>query len=290
MANVLIRRYGAVGDEVSLLPALDEYHRQHPDDEITLYCRFPELYWNRDWIRPITSEAGGAIGRPTRLYDIKWDDHIPGGYSQSLIDLFAKQLSVELTDRVPHLDASPEGVECALKAFPRGNRKRIVVAPGSGWRTRTYWRWREVAEQLKDEYQICSLGISIYQGDTQLQGLDGVIDLVDKTTISQAAGIIWTSDIFLGNCSGFGMIAEAMGIPSVIVHGPTFPELRCINPDCEVPIGRDDLECRGCAHDPVQGKIIRETFGQCPVDDFRCMDIDPQIIVSKVRGVLEQSG
>ncbi len=288
--HILASRWGGLGDEICLLPALDCYHIDHPDDLITLHCRFPELYWDREWITPVTKMKSGKYDK---FINIKWDDKIPGAFQTSLVDVFFNQLNETpwaqscLSLMIPKVSIPKDLMEWAEGILPKG-RRRIVLAPGSGWPSRSYPRWREVAEVLlSEDISIVALGRSDYRGDNQLAGLPEVVDLVDKTTILQAGAIIKSSLLFLGNCSGLAMLATAVDTESIIMHGPTLAEYRALS-DFELPIQREGLDCIGCAHDDVLGKQIRASIGVCPLGHTKCMDIEPEIVIEQVRTKIGQ--
>lgn len=85
----------------------------------------------------------------------------------------------------------------------------------------------------------------------------GVVDLVGRTTLAEAAGILSLAKLMISNDMGLAHIAPAVGTPTIAIFGPTNPEttrpwgqavvvlqkdVRC--PDCEKNDRTDRHVCR----------------------------------------------
>ena len=51
-----------------------------------------------------------------------------------------------------------------------------------------------------------------------------VLDLCGRTSILQAAAVLQHATAFVGNDSGLGHIAAALGVPTITIFGPGDPE------------------------------------------------------------------
>jgi ADP-heptose:LPS heptosyltransferase len=108
----------------------------------------------------------------------------------------------------------------------------ISMHLGSHWREHLRWpvaRYIDLTSKILNNYKgiIVLLGTNI---ETELTnvflreiGNDRIINLVEKTTLTQAAAILKYSDLFIGNDSGLLHISTALKVPSVGIFGYTSP-------------------------------------------------------------------
>ena len=104
----------------------------------------------------------------------------------------------------------------------------IVVHPGSRWmfKTLSEMQWRELVEQLRLN---TGLTVVITGGDSQMElelgeslgSLDGVINLVGETNISELLGVINQSSGYLGVDTFASHLASLLEIPGVVIFGPS---------------------------------------------------------------------
>ncbi len=92
-----------------------------------------------------------------------------------------------------------------------------------------------------------------------------VHDLSGKTTLPEALGVLSLARLFVGNDSGLGHLAGAVGTPTVVVFGPTDPEAtrpwdgpRGDGKPARIVVVRRRTACAPCR------------FDVCPLD-HRCM-------------------
>ena len=146
--------------------------------------------------------------------------------------------------------------------------------------TKCYHHFDEVVALLKAEHtevMIVQLGVS---SSIPISGVD--INLIDKTTIEEAAGIIKHALLHIDGEGGLVHIARCLGVRSCVVFGPTpveyfgYPENLNLHPP----------ECGGCWW-------INETWmDQCPrgFDIPRCMESHlPTTIASAISCALRES-
>lgn len=110
------------------------------------------------------------------------------------------------------------------------NQPILAMGPGARWPPKIWAsdRFMEVARRVSDKF-----GAVVLLGDAQERSICDLIEsklrcpclnLCEKTDILDAAAILELSAVFVGNDSGLGHIASAVGTPAVTVFGPGRPE------------------------------------------------------------------
>lgn len=113
-------------------------------------------------------------------------------------------------------------------SLPRG--RWLAVAPGANWPPKTWpvSHFRSLLQALREEVDaIVLLGAEGDRGAcAELAAAAGlpVLDLAGGTRLLQAAAVIERARLFIGNDSGLGHIAAAMGTPTLTLFGPGDPE------------------------------------------------------------------
>jgi heptosyltransferase-2 len=149
----------------------------------------------------------------------------------------------------------------------------IVVSPFSAWGTKMWFpeRFAEATARIAIAHNLAVvlLGKSdvnrIEQMQAALQEADlSVVDLLDKTSVSEMIHIIQGARLLLANDSAPVHIAAAFDVPTVAVFGPTvkkwgfFP----LSTKRELVEIQAPLPCRPCS---LHGPQV------CPESHFRCM-------------------
>lgn len=130
----------------------------------------------------------------------------------------------------------------------------IVVAPGGAWSGKQWnaENFAEVAQSMARLFPVVVLGGEV---DNQCAGIaiaaqsvaPESISLQGQTSMVESAAIVQRAKLFIGNDSGLGHVADAAGIPTIIVEGPTHPSLGySVYSDRSVNVGAN-LICRPCS-------------------------------------------
>lgn len=112
-------------------------------------------------------------------------------------------------------------------SLPRG--RWLAVAPGANWPPKTWpaAHFRSLLQGLREELDaIVLLGGEGDRGAcAELAAAAGlpVLDLAGGTRLLQAAAVIERARLFIGNDSGLGHIAAAVGTPTLTLFGPGDP-------------------------------------------------------------------
>ncbi|WP_405059144.1 glycosyltransferase family 9 protein [Kribbella sp. NBC_01505] len=135
--------------------------------------------------------------------------------------------SLRPADVVPDLPRWPEELP-ELDAV----RPRIVVHPGGAVRFNRRWpleRFAELCVRLVEQF-----GASLYLLGTRAEAVEltllrdqvrgrhpgGVVQVAIDGSLNRSANLIAGADLLIGNDSGPGHLAAAVGTPSVIIYGP----------------------------------------------------------------------
>lgn len=157
------------------------------------------------------------------------------------------------------------GFELLAQYGRRPDAPLIAIGPGST---------NSAAKRWPAQYfgRLCTLIARSYDVDFVLLGSSGdaaaaietsastdvkVIDLVGKTNLAEAIGILSAAAAFISNDMGLAHLGGAIGIPTAVIFGPT--DDRTTRPlGAKVRIIREPVECSPC--------MLRN----CPID-HRCM-------------------
>lgn len=149
-------------------------------------------------------------------------------------------------------------------------RPWVILAPGSAWATK---RWTtegfaRLARWLQGRgFAVVLVGTqsekALCERVRKASGSDAV-NLAGATALPLLAALLARSRMLIGNDSGTGHLAAAVGTPVITIFGPTTPELGYR------PLGRrvltvelpEPLECRPCG---------RHGSRSCPRGHHRCM-------------------
>jgi hypothetical protein len=106
---------------------------------------------------------------------------------------------------------------------PRINFERpfVVVGVGGEWGFRTYPDWSEVIKGLLSRgFSIALLGSQngAQQADALMSKYEGVVNLVGKTSLSEASGVLGEAKAYIGADGGLWHLASACNVPSVSLH------------------------------------------------------------------------
>ena len=146
-----------------------------------------------------------------------------------------------------------------------GHLPIVAINPGATNSTAKRWpaeRFAEVADRLNREsgYQTVIVGT---EGDREVAETVAdamrtpAIVLAGKTSIAELKGVLSCAQLVVSNDTGAAHVSAALGVPTVVVFGPT--EHIATRPlSTRAAVVRHDVECSPC--------MLRE----CPID-HRCM-------------------
>ncbi len=151
----------------------------------------------------------------------------------------------------------------------------VTVAPGSRWPMKRWGadRYLELCRRLTARYgyRVILLGD---RGDqamcASIESTLGrnVLNLAGESSILEAAALIKRSAAFIGNDSGLMHLAEIVGVPVVVLFGPTVESFGYYPSLPESKVLERDLRCRPCSKNGARPcpKASQECLTRIPVD------------------------
>lgn len=161
------------------------------------------------------------------------------------------------------------------------SRPLVFLAPNS---PRPARRWKAesfvtVGKRLIEEYGakvLLAWGPGEEEYTERIRtGIGNDAEMIPLTNLTEMAAIISHADLMITNCSGTKHIANALGVRTIAVYGPTDP-LVWNDPDWERnPALIADIPCIQC-----ERRV-------CPLDVHRCMEaVNPDMVMHEVGKLL----
>ena len=176
-----------------------------------------------------------------------------------------------------------EGAPPLPANFPSRGDRIVAISPGSSNR---YKHWNPACFarviQAIDDKDITFLLVGGWTEANQAQAIMDrslsatVHDYTGKLDLEQTAAVLSRAMIFIGCDSGVGHLATALGIPTLILFGPSDPR-KWSHPGPRHAVVRNDLPCAPCA-----------SFGYYKLcRDIPCMQtITAESVVARVKELL----
>ena len=167
----------------------------------------------------------------------------------------ARRLGVDARDEDLSLSISPAGrlfADTMMEELGLAERDFFVLVPPTRWTTKWYpvRRWREVAGNLAAQKPVILLGTAadIPACDEIAGGCEEVVNLAGRTSIDEMVALIARAAAVGCSDSASKFIAQAVGVPPVVLIGPTKVERTGPYPAADVPGAAvlAPVPCRGC--------------------------------------------
>lgn len=175
--------------------------------------------------------------------------------------------------------------EAALRAAGWEGEPLVALAPGANYATKR-WPERHVARLL--DLLLAGGGVrpALYGGPAEQELIERLLDgrpgVLDRRGIGirGVAADISLAAAFVGGDSGPAHIARALGVPAIVLHGPTDP--RPLADGRSYTVLERGLPCQPCS---PHGDAV------CPLGHHRCLEeIEPEVVLSAVRRVTGRAG
>ncbi len=217
-----IVRGAGLGDNVALLPVLEAWRKDNPDEVFT-----PDGdHWQQEIFK-----GHPALGQRVNKTRAVWTFNAIATpvYPGNLSEFYASQKGLELEDPTPRMYLSDEEVGAARQRVGsklREVRPKTVVAMDSwaGWPTRR-WGWGRFAELV---VRLSSEGVAVVEVGAKSDAVDeleppqrlpGWRCFYGQLLIRETAAVISECDLYIGNDSGLAHVAAAVGVPQVTIYG-----------------------------------------------------------------------
>ena len=171
---------------------------------------------------------------------VLWDPRPPAGFSQHITRHLSqplKELGISVDDWEPRITIAPEqrihlektlGAERTVISDRRNDGGLVAVHPGSGG-VQKCWPIQKFA-MLVDQLHRAGVRVVVLLGPVEAERQLDIPKLVapgahtlSPATIAQLAAVLERVDLFVGNDSGPGHLAAAVGTPTLSLFGPTDP-------------------------------------------------------------------
>ena len=256
MNNITILRGGAIGDFVLTLPAINAVRKAFPTHDLrlighpaTLALGGVKTLLDHDDSRLIPLHREGPIPVETRdlfattervlAYAVDpeqclarqlrqivagpvllWDPRPPADSGDHLVDHLLHPLrewNIPVCDRTPHIELAPDH-------NPSAAAPQIIIHPGSGAPVKC---WPEAQfRALADALQTRDWEVAFLCGPVEIaRGLATDCAIVQPPDLPTLASLLARAKLFIGNDSGPGHIAAAVGTPTLSLFGPTDPRV-----------------------------------------------------------------
>lgn len=178
--------------------------------------------------------------------------HLVDYYLKMVASAGAKKGEAEF--RLPEDVGAAEKIDKLLKS--QGvNAKYAVIVPGAA-RPNKRWpieRFAELAGKISERFGL-SIVATGSQGEREYIEAIGkrVINLAGKTAVRELIPLMKRASLVVSNDTGPGHIAAALGVPMVMIFGPTNPARVCSykRPECVVAIEPNERGMNADSYDP----------------------------------------
>lgn len=293
---LIVRRYGGLGDLLSLMPGLEALKQKHPAHALILVTspglvKIAALAGVAALVLPSTLRGSGwlaSVLKPTLDLTPQLADEREPPQPRSrrlLMEEFAGLLKVELKApqpvRIVPLSESVHAVRARLADAGVSVQKLVVIHTGPSWPVK-HWpdsHWCVLVEGLKARgLVVVQAGASGHDGNAQLQmpAVAGAIDWRDRLELPELAALLSQARLFIGIDSGPLHLAASVGVPIVGLFGPT--DASSILPPLveATALHAEELACLGCHHH-ANGPLHWRSG--CP-HEMACMkSIDPDMVI-----------
>ncbi len=142
---------------------------------------------------------------------------------------------------------------------------RVVLAPGASYGSAKCWlpeRYAALADRLVEAHKaavlLCGTSSEARLGEEIVRHMRcKPVSFIGQTTLAEFLALLSSADLFIGNDSGAMHLAAGVGLPQVIIFGPTDENgTGPLNPDARIV--KHAVPCSPC--------FLR----RCPID-HRCM-------------------
>ena len=159
----------------------------------------------------------------------------------------------------------------------------LVCIPGASWRNKT-WGTDSYLELfkyfMKNKFKIILLGTEkdVICNECALEN-NSLINMAGKTEFRQSLAIISQAQLVIGSDTGFVHAAEALGIPAVMLLGPTSTETGAgVTRSMSKNIQLSHIWCRPCSQNGSRPCYRYEKF---------CMNgIQPDSVISQIANMI----
>jgi len=277
--KILVKLDWNLGDEIMVIPVYQAIKEKYPKSIINVEVKFSDLLVHNPYVDEINSEDR----KYDRIINLKGENK-----TEKRIDYLSRKLKLNIKDKIPkiyieeskrkNLYSSAVFSDNAIRKNLCSSMMKVAISTGAQWKSRQWGvnNFKKLAEYLIDKYdaQIIELG-------KNCQSIGLGLNLINKTSVSEAAIILKRCNLFIGNDSGLVHLALAIGASTIGLYGPLNPNNLIENKEIFYPV-LSKIDCQSCWSD---GRM--KYPGVCPKGIPNCMEkIDFKTVITKVDKVL----
>lgn len=254
--EIVLRRFGAVGDVLCCTPTLAAIRAARPQSRLVFETDCPVALLgsgDADEVRGLRWESDADVDFQDAEFQHLWPDDPDAPRLEDrlhLVDAMARAAGLTLTGeaRRPRLCLTAGEGAWARAAFPPAY---IAVAVHTAARIRNWAGWDGLYERLREHTALPLILLGHRPGSAACRPApEGVLDYRGATTHRQAFAAVAGATLFVGSDSSLSHAAGAFAVPSVVLGGAVRPEQRVHAG--QTPL-RATLPCIGCYHRPSDG-------------------------------------
>lgn len=225
----VLRRHRGFGDHLMLNPVLRAYKQQYPDEPLTLACRpeYHALYRGNDFLDRLTDVYVDASKEA--VVDLSAAVLESDGSTFHRTDVWADVLKVSVRDPRPFYRVFPEEEKPKIKP--------TITIHCDAAEDKRCWPKENIEAVISAFPDHC---IRLFDQ----RPVEYSIEKTVAGSTRELAAYIQASDLFIGPDSGPMHLAGALGVPSVVLFGPTVPISRLKYYPESVGVTAGD--CLGC--------------------------------------------
>lgn len=204
-----------LGDCIAMSGTIRDLKMAYPDDYLVdVDTRWPDLWLNNPYITPLDTHEAEHISIGYPLIQHAGSHHFTDAFRLDLADKL--KITIPWTTMNPSLFLTDEekARNIVQEHFKYPGRYWVLNA---GYKAdvvlKIYPFWQEVCDLLKNKIQIIQVGAA----NDHHPVIDGVWNLVGKTTVREWIQLIYRSDGTIGPLSAQFLCAAAFVKPSVII-------------------------------------------------------------------------
>jgi ADP-heptose:LPS heptosyltransferase len=178
----------------------------------------------------LRSPLMGRLTRCRRALCVPWGGRPPGRHAAQDHVYVVRPLFGAIEPPPARLHLPPDVQRWATARLEGLPRPRIAIAPGANWAPKIWPSGHYAALMQALAPRIGSWVVLGSEADREAAGrllaVRGrpLLDAVGGAGLLQAAALLAECDAFVGNDSGLGHVAAAVGLPTLTVFGPGQPE------------------------------------------------------------------
>lgn len=232
--RILVKLDWNLGDEIMASTVYRSLKERYPNSIINAKVKYPDLLLGNHFVDGINERMNWY----DKIIDLRSENRVENRQAH-----LERVLGFSIRDRKPRVYIGNDEELMSCITGIDNHKIKVAISTGANWNSRQWGaeRFKKVAEHLTSKYdlQLIELG-----KDCESVGIG--LNLVNKTTIREAAILLKHCSLFIGNDSGLVHLALAVCTPTVGLFGPLDPgNLVCAENQNFISL-KADIDCRFC--------------------------------------------